>query len=680
MARFITALLILNVSVFVHAGDSNLQPTPPGFASYDRLLKEQVLEGTRTSLYVAMRDGKARAVDVFLPSGAKKSGQRLPVIYHSDRYNRALIMDDGRIASRIAIVEPDGSFTLKPATPSFVAEDRTNEDPQLSWLFRHGYAVVVADMRGAGASEGSEIEFASQEAINDEEDILAWIARQSWSNGKIGMIGISFGAESQYMAAASGSPHLKAIFPIFSEFDEYYGDGYGTAGIARSGWIGGWTNDWITADNTSEAQAPKSDIAPVDDDRDGSRLASTLAQRKINIRASAARTKREMDMFNNGSLFLDTAPWLTAFQKTGPNHLATLLPRLNETAVPFYGVAGSWDLFSSGNVRFYSNINAPKRLLMLPSAHTTIFAADPADRRGIENRWVVATESLRWFDYWLKGIENGVTAGPPVMTAAYDKGQDVAWLHGYEWPIAGTFNTSFRFAEGPSGTANSVNDGGLLPFAFEPVPKRSDSFTVDYNTTTGRANRWFQEPDKGQIYWEYQDRRDAARGALSYTSAPLSTDIAVVGNPVITVYLTSSTPDVDLYAYLEEVTPDGKVTYVTEGMIRASHRVSGRAPYNNHGMPYPLSYSHLVKSAEALNKVAEPARIDFELLATATVFNSGNRIRVTLVGADAGNTSTQKQSPPPTITVHMGTGTSSFIDLPVLKAFKQTNRRSFAKP
>jgi uncharacterized protein len=673
----LTSLAFIAFGASANAGQ--LQHSP-GFASYNKSLKDQVLKGTRKSLYVKMRDGKARAVDIFLPLGAEKMGKRLPVIYHSDRYNRAYSKDSGRIDSRIAITERDGSFTLKQAGPSQVISDRSNHDPQLSWLFRNGYAIVVADMRGTGASEGSEIEFASQEAVNDEEDIINWIGKQTWSNGKVGMIGVSYGAESQYMAAASGSPYLKAIFPIFAEFDEYYGDGYGTSGIRRFGWLDDWTTSWIAADDTPEAQAPKSDIAPVDDDNSGMRLADILVQRKTNVRASAAQTLRENEMFGKGNFFLDSVPWLTSFQKQGPNHLVALLPRLNETAVPFYAVAGSMDLFSSGNVRFYSNINAPKRLLVLPSDHSSVLGTGLMDRRNIENRWAIATESLRWFDYWLKDVENGVASGPPVMTAAFDKGQDVAWFHGYEWPLAGTFNQSFRLAKGPSGAANSVNDGGLVPFAHEPVAKHSDTFTVDYTTTTGRANRWFQLGDEGQVYWQLKDRRDAAKNGLTYTSPVLENDMAVVGNPVITAYITSSAADVDLYAYLEEVSPDGTVTYVTEGMVRASHRMNGRAPYNNHGMPYPLSYSHIVKAAEPLNTLKEPAKVDFELLATATIFNKGNRMRITFVGADAGNTSTQKQIPAPKIILHMGVGASSYIDLPVKKAFNESNRHSFAKP
>ena len=137
----------------------------------------------RSSVYVAMRDGIRRAVDVYLPlDSGRVVKERLPVIYLSQRYVRAWKNPDGTIDSPVARVQPDGTFQIG---------DGGGYGGIYSSYLRYGYAVVIADMRGAGASFGPEIEFNSLEACNDEYDVIEWIAAQPWSNGKIGMLGIS---------------------------------------------------------------------------------------------------------------------------------------------------------------------------------------------------------------------------------------------------------------------------------------------------------------------------------------------------------------------------------------------------------------------------------------------------------------------------------------------------------
>jgi uncharacterized protein len=164
---------------------------------------------------------------------------------------------------------------------------------------------------------------------------------------------------------------------------------------------------------------------------------------------------------------------------------------------------------------------------------------------------------------------------------------------------------------------------------------------------------------------EYGDLAPNDAKGLTYTSAPLLADVVVAGHPVVTLYATSTAVDGDFIVYLEEVDPSGRSEYLSEGMLRASHRVlADRTPYRYGGLPLPDGRRKTVESTLPLS--AGVAELTFELYATANRFDRGNRIRVTVVGIDRGNSQTPVLEPAPIVTVFRSARYPSRIELPIL--------------
>jgi putative CocE/NonD family hydrolase len=218
---------------------------------------------------------------------------------------------------------------------------------------------------------------------------------------------------------------------------------------------------------------------------------------------------------------------------------------------------------------------------------------------------------------------------------------------------------AYYFAEGKSGTVGSANDGNLsiIPPA---AGSGSDTYTVDYSTTTGTRSRW-SAIDAGH---EYPDMRAHDAKALTYTTAPLETDLQLTGHPVVHLWLSTLAPDLDAFVYLEQVDQNGRSTYITEGDLRASHRKLSQAPFNLFGLPYQ---SHL-QADQAPIPAGQPFELVFSLLPTSYQFRAGSRIRITVAFADAGNFDTPVLSPLPTLQMLRDATHPSYVDLPVVEA------------
>ncbi len=619
----------------------------------------------RTSVYVAMRDGIRRAVDVYRPLiGDQVLTDRLPVIYLSQRYVRAWRNPDGTIDSPVAHVGPDGTFTIGEGGPT----------QMYSWYLRFGYAVVIADMRGAGASFGPEIEFNSLEAGNDEYDVIEWIARQPWSSGKIGMLGISYGAESQLMAAAARPPHLTALFTASPEFDRFHGEAFVMGGISRTGWTAQWLQ--LTQGNnavTKPAAPPSRNIAPVDADHGGQLIKAAIEERR-RANEKGEGLNREFEVIAGialGKLYWDEVPYASSFQTKGPNHLANSLARIDSAGIPTYFLSGWFDSYTAGATRYYNNLSMPRRLTIGPWPHgPTGFPDGMADPRAQAYVTTLTVDGLRWFDHWLRGVDNGITEEPPITFAVMDRRDHWTWRTVSRWPPEAA-RVVFYFAAGPTGTVRSANDGLLT--GDRSLLERGDGrdgWVVDYTATTGTGNR-FMAASGSKLAYPDMAPNDAK--GLTYTSNPLAEDVVLAGHPVVTIYATSSAADGDFIVYLEEVDPTGVSTYLSEGMLRASHRVlADVTPYRYGGLPLADARRKVVESTPPLS--AGVAELTFELYPTANRFDRGNRIRVTAVGIDRGNTQTPVLDPAPRVTVFRSGRYPSRIELPIQRAVPGSER------
>jgi putative CocE/NonD family hydrolase len=599
-------------------------------------------QARRRSVHVPIRDGVRRAVDYFLPIGADGP---LPTVYQSQRYVRAWRLQDGSVEGPVGVTDPSGVLDLAAAAAS--------AEHYLAWFLMHGYAVVVADMRGAGASFGAEVEQTSLESCLDEYDIVEWIAAQPWSDGKVAMSGISYGAESQIMAAHARPPHLTAINPSAPEIDRFHGEAFTMGGIWRHGWQGAWYTGTRERNDAADAELELA-ICPVDDDPDGELLQEAVAERHGPL--SLARAKAAQDEWEEGvrgERFWDRHRYSRAFQADGCNHMMTLADGLNEAGIPVFLTTGWLDLYCAGVPRFFNRLTVPKKLMIGPWAHGPRGTDDglegPRARAYVE---ALQVAGIRWFDYWLKGEDNGILDEPPVTYAVVRSRGEWEWRTSDRWPPAGRRSTQLFLGPPGADSVASINDG-TLSFdrgVQETYDAGVDAYDVRYTPSTGTDNRWFAGGSITSIadYGDLREKIDVH--GVTYTSPVLDEDVRIVGQPIVTLHATADCDDLDFVAFLELVSPQGRSEYLTEGMLRASHRTLGVPPYPYDGLPFPDSSSAVVAATPPLS--AGVAELTFELYPVGAVVPAGSRIRLSIVHIDVGNTATPVLDPAPHVTLH----------------------------
>jgi putative CocE/NonD family hydrolase len=567
-----------------------------------RLPKRPADGWLRSSQYVTVRDGTRIAVDVYRPArrGAALEGP-LPVVWIFDRYHRARV-ENGRLWTRL-----DGEYWLKA-------------------LICRGYVVGVADVRGSGASYGTRTGLLMEEDQRDAYDITEWFAAQPWSSGRIGMCGKSFMGMTQLLAASARPPHLVAIAPERTPFDLY--DFAYPGGVFRDDYAREWGRNTDELDKIRHA-------APVDADAGGRLLALAIAEHQANCDIhqlfSRLPLRDSQDQHSRGY------PYDSQSLSRHRHDIAA-------SGVAVLQFAGWHDMWPRDALFWHANLPNPRRLVLGPWAHTH------------DAGWKLFSERLRWFDHWLKGIDNGVMAEPPIRYYTSGAPGRVRWRTTDRWPLPHEQRTTFYFA-GPEG--GQAHKGALAP---DPRPAASgrDVYVIDYTTTSGDGSRW--KNGYGREFG-YRDMRPNDARALTYTTAELEEDLEVTGHPVACLWVTATARDLDLFVYLEEVRADGYSDYVSEGVLRASHRALAESPFDNLGLPYHPSTAAAIAPLDPDQVVA----LTFDLHPISRVFRRGARIRVAVTGADAGNALTPALDPPPLVTVYREQQFPSHVILPVVK-------------
>jgi putative CocE/NonD family hydrolase len=333
----------------------------------------------------------------------------------------------------------------------------------------------------------------------------------------------------------------------------------------------------------------------------------------------------------------------------GDYALYPFIDRINRAGLPIYMTNGWYDLFTGDMFRWYANLSVPRRLIVRPLDHSEV-EGNAADLE-------FGVEAHRWFDYWLKGIENGIMDEPPIHYFTIGAKNQNAWQTSDQWPLANREQTRFYLGEGKSGSIESVNDG-LLSTTAPATSGAKDVYRLDYSTTSGEHSRW------GAVLSDsnYPNMQANDQKALTYTTRSLETNLEVTGHPVIHLWLSTEAPDLDVFVYLEEVDNKGNSTYITEGNLRASHRALGAAPYENLGLPF---HSHFESDLQPI-PAGKTFEMVFDLLPTSYQFQEGNRIRITVAFADAGNFDTPILDPLPTIKLVRNPVYPSYLELPVI--------------
>lgn len=594
------------------------------FGEYSGYSEERFSEWHETSLYVEMRDGVKLAVDVVRPAvDGQAVDEKFPAVWTHSRYHR------------------NPSELQKIFGGNAKIDSMVDASPDLQRLVKHGYVIVSVGVRGSGASTGQFTGLFSPEETQDAYEITQWLAEQPWCDGNVGMHGASYLGITQYMAASKAPPALKAIFPNVAAFDMY--DVIYPGGVYRQDLIQHW--DELTTKLDTEWTAPQ-----VATDEDGTMLKKAVRDHARNWEvAENYRASRFRDSSSGGSAYQthNPAPWLK---------------QINEAAVPAYHWCGWYDVFATDAVIWYRNYEGPQKLAIgsWPHSQTT----NPAIM--LTRIRLRSAEQHRWFDYWLKGIDNGVMDEPGINLSTLDEPGEWDWSSYNQWPPASATSTTFRFAAGKSNSVDSVNDG-LLHLANSAELKTAatddsfDRYEVDYSTTTGSQSRW--DNAVGQGVMVYGDLTDNDRKCLTYTSPPLEYDVTMIGHPVATLFVESEADDADFYVLLEEVDAAGESAYVTEGVLRASHRNLAKADWDNAGLPFQRSFA---QDRTPLPK-GEVTRLEMDLHPIANVFNKGNRIRIVIMGADSDNTEKPPVPEGTVITIHRSDEYPSAIQLPILK-------------
>ncbi len=570
-----------------------------------------------TSLYVTVRDGTKLAVDIVRPTrNGKVENKPLPVVWTLTRYHR----------------------------------DKVGNNPIEDWIERfslYGYVVATVDVRGSGASYGSRQGWFAPEEARDAYDITEWLAARPWSDGNIGMFGRSYLGMTQFFAASQAPPHLKAIFPEMVAFDlydsDYPGGIYGATGRA-------WFNLFIKmGDFSMPFQGFRGSPArPVDADSDGSLLQGAIREHFWNwdvfTMSSQLPYRNSRDPFSNTMIHRERS-------------LGTYAKQIESAGIPVYLVGGWFDIAATDAIKWFKNHRDTKKVVIGPWRHVEVFAID------------LLVEHLRWFDFWLKGIDNGIMEEPPLRYWTLGAPAGKQWRTARDWPPPGQERVDFYFASGRSGSIDSTNDGMLR----RVVPKSGhgkDEYVVDYSTASGGESRWQGGPmnmgrsctfEECGVTGAYPDRAQRDAKGLTFTTPPLEADIEVTGHAVAHLWVTSSAKDGDFFVYLEEVLPDGRSVFLSDGMLRASHRAIHKPPHDFFGLPWHRSYEEDV--AELPD---EPVELAIVLQPTSNIFEAGHRIRVTITGADWDKFFTPRLPEAPTVTVYRNGRHASRITLPFI--------------
>ena len=450
-------------------------------------------------------------------------------------------------------------------------------------LANRGYVCAIQDVRGRWDSEGDYYPFFNE--ADDGYDTQEWIGHQSWSNGKIGMSGASYSAAVQWLSAPLRSKFLTCIVPRVMCNDYFEGLVFPGGAMQLN-------------------------------------VAITWGMR------TRARTAQNIDFHNWTELFR-TLPLTDIAAKVGEdvpfwqdwiNHPTNdeywqplkITDRFDQFTVPVLEMSGWYDLYGH---RSFNHFNGLREHGGSPAARQPKLIVGPWPHRlsectctgdvdfGIASMLDLDAIELRWFDYWLKGIDNGVIGDPPLRVFVMGINQ---WREEDEWPPARTdWQDWYLHSDGHANTA--IGDGILSRSA--PTDEPLDHFIYDPNypvQTLGGSNCC--TPDL--VPWGPYDQRpvEMRSDVLCYTTEPLELDVEVIGPIKVILYAATDGFDTDWTAKLVDVSQTGYAMNLCDGIIRARYRDSF-----------------------ADSSLLDPGRVyeyTIDVGATANVFHRGHRIRI----------------------------------------------------
>ena len=495
-------------------------------------------------------------------------------------------MRDGvRVAVRIYRPDAPGKFpALFAASPyQYETDDLPHstlflwrEVGPVEWYVRdQGYVYVHMDVRGSGQSGGT-YNLLDKEEQQDYYECIEWVARQEWCTGKVGGLGQSYYAWSQWFMGIVNPPSLKCIAPYDGSVDMYRGTAY-HGGIYCE--FMPWWYQMVRVNNLQRAaNGPGGQYMPLD-------LAGEMARHQT-----------------YDDWWRERCAW----------------ERLDEIKVPVLSIGhwGKMGLHLRGNILGYEDVRSEKNLVVT-GAKDVFEAHDQFD-----HIWYHEAELLPFYDYHLKGKKNGWEKRPPVRL--HVGGRD-EWREDEVWPPANMRYRSLYLKKKKSNSLTSLNDGSL---SAEKPPANGGSTSWDYphdGWKLGTVGFGPQGPDP-------------IRGCITFTTEPLSKDMEIAGPIILELCASSTNIDTDFIIKLSDQLPQSKEerdagfqpssVVVSKGWMRASHREKdiNRStrfrPIYSHNNPQPIV-------------PGEIHTYEIEVMPCAYRFKAGHRIRLEIVNGDS---------------------------------------------
>lgn len=582
--------------------------------------------------FVTMRDGAKLNTFVYLPENGATAH---PVILQRTPYG---------------ITAPQGQAIFDPTKGWLPNEGEELHGSILrGWktIVRHGYAAVYQDTRGRYGSEGIDRVYADDAA--DGFDTLEWIAKQPWSNQKVGMSGSSAGATTTLAAASAGHPTLRAFFAQVggaSIYDDVVYEG-GSIEMERL-WL------WVSRNIPGLSESHRADL----------KLRFGIGDDALDeaAKGAAERYERLDAACRADPPFIGSEDWLR-LPMTGYPDFSVWQPFLDEILthpapdefrqehdfrstidIPGFHVTNWFDIFQPSMIRAFMEIQARignQKLWVGPNAHYFIY----------ETNFWPRDPYFEWFGHWLKDEDTPIVSEPAVFYSPRawvdDPDNYVAddWRHAEQWPPTGVSDRRL-YLRGDGSLSDSGPDGELRTYVYDPgkpIPTVGGrNMLIDAGVRDQSAVQAM--PDYGLIY----------RGE------PLEEDLTIAGAVRVTLHAASDCPDTDFMAKLIEVTPDGRTNLLMDGVIRAMFR----DPESSEPRPlepgqlyaFTIDLAHIHHTFRAGNRIqVDINSSNFPRRARNT--NSGNVILANDSDADIRVA---------TNTVHHDEPTPSYIELPVL--------------
>lgn len=430
----------------------------------------------------------------------------------------------------------------------------------------HGYAVVVEDVRGRHDSEGVFDPLHQEPA--DGDDTLNWIARQPWSNGKVGMVGGSYLGIVQWKAALMNNPHLKAIFPVVSGDDDYRDRFYSTGGALKLG----HRLEWMAENLKVRGFHP-----------DFSRYVLHLPLGTSDVAATGA----VWPMFRQAAAH----PSFDAFWRA-----VSVREQMAKIKVPVFAVGGWYDNYAESDLDAYAalhKLSGLNRVLIGPWPHNMSAPFAGVDF-GSDSSAPILQLQLEWFDQWLMGKDTALVSTPPVKLFVMGANR---WMDAREWPPERARRRDYYLEAGGALENRPAAESSAERYVYDPrnpVPTRGGPVCCNPRV----------------FPWGPMDQRAVEqRGdVLVYSTPQLKHDTEVVGPVKVVLYVATTARDTDFTAKLVDVFPDGSARNLTDGILRLRYRDSLERPQ--------------------LATPGEIYQIEVDAGVTGNVFLKGHRIRI----------------------------------------------------